>query len=235
MSDRQAAVLFLRVPPAPPAEAKAYEQWYDHSHIRYRMDKPHFLGAERYDVLRGKHRYFVFYELSSPAALTTPEYLALRDWEAKQPESSFEAVGRSRPGFERGVYEQRSGPAFTAPRTDAPVAYAAGHTPAAADEDAFGTWYDDVHIPAVGRIAGVLDVRRFVLTKAQMGTQSGRRTERPTCVAVYYLASEAVAEDASFVREMQAAKAREGGADEPYFLLGRRAHGTVAAAATLRP
>lgn len=228
MSDPQSAILFLRVPPAPPHEAADYERWYDQSHIRYRMDKPYFKGAERYDVLHGKHRYFVFYELSAIDALTTPEYLALRDWEAQQPEDSFEAVGRRREGFERGVYEQRSGPLFIRPQTDAPVVYIAGHTPAADDEAAFETWYDEVHIPSIARIPGVRAVRRFVLTKAQMGPQSGRRTERPTCVAAYYLASEHVAEGEAFVREMQAAKAREGGADEPYILLGRRVHGAVA-------
>lgn len=233
MSDR-GAVLFLRVPPVPPAEASAYETWYDRSHIRYRMDKPHFLGAERYDVLRGKHRYFVFYELSAVDALTSPEYLALRDWEAQQPADSFEAVGRIRPGFERGVYEQRSGPPFTAPLESAPVALAAGHTPAAADEDAFGAWYDDEHIPAVRSIPGVVAIRRFVLTKAQMGAQTGRRTERPTCVAVYYLASPEVADDPAFIRQMQAATAREGASDEPYVLLGRRVHGTVASTAPPR-
>ena len=227
MSDR-GAVLFLRVPPAPPEEAPAYERWYDHSHIRYRMDKPHFIGAERYDVLRGKHRYFVFYELSSVDALTSPEYLVLRDWEAQQPEHSFEAVGRRREGFERGVYEQASGPAWSGPLADAPVVYIAGHDPV--DAEAFGAWYDDVHVPAIERIPGVVAVRRFVLTKAQMGAQSGRRTERPTCVALYYLVSEAVAEVPAFIREVQAAKTREGGGDEPYVLIGRRVHGTVAAA-----
>lgn len=235
MSDRQSAILFLRVPAAPADEAAAYEKWYDESHIPYRMDKPHFVGAERYDVVRGSHRYFVFYELSAVDAMTTPEYLALRDWEAQQPDTSFEAVGRRRAGFERGVYEQVSGPAFGGPRTDAPVACVAGFTPAGADDDMFGAWCDGVHIPAIRRIPGVVDVRRFVLTRAQMGAQSGRRTERPRCVVVYYLASEAVADGDAFVRALEEAKAREGGTDDAYVLLGRRAFGTVARSPTPAP
>ena len=230
MRKKRPAVLFLRVPPAAPEETSAYEKWYDESHIQYRMDKPGFLGAERYDVLHGTHRYFVFYEMATVAAMTSSEYLALRQWEAEQPATSFEAVGRTRPGFERGVYEQMAGPAWAGAKTDAPFAYVAGHNPPPADEEAFGAWYDDVHIPAVKRIAGVVDVRRFVLTKEAMGAQSGRRTDRPRCVAVYYLASERVADDEAFQRAMQVAKAREGTMDDaPFVLVGRRVHAARAA------
>jgi len=223
MSHPQPAVLFLRVPAVAPDREAAYEKWYDEVHIPYRMDKPDFLGAERYDVLVGRQRYFVFYELSSVSALTSAPYLALREWEAAQPADTFEAVGRSRPvGLERGVYEQVSGPQWPSVAIEAPFAYVAGHEPAGDDELALGAWYDDVHTPNVARIPGVLAIRRFVLTRAQMGAQSGLRTDRPRCIAVYYLASESVASDPAFLREQETARGREGtAAAAPYVLLGR--------------
>lgn len=231
MTDPQRAVLFLRVPAIAPEREAAYEKWYDEVHIPYRMDKPHFLGAQRYEVLAGRQRYFVFYELESIEALASEPYLALRKWEAAQPPDSFEGPGSSRPGFERGVYEQVAGPQWPTIAVDAPVAYVAGHDPV--DEDAFAAWHDDVHAPTIARVPGVLGMRRFVLTKRDLGPQSGLRTERPRCMAVYYLESERAAGDAAFLRELDAARAAERNpVGAPYVIVGKRVYVSRARSAT---
>src|SRR5208282_236905 len=173
MSHRGAAVLFLRVPAVASDMEAAYETWYDEVHIRYRMDKPHFLGAQRYEVLAGQQRYFVFYELSCPSALTSAEYLALREWEAARPAGTFEGAGSGRPGFERGLYEQVAGPSWPAPWLEAPAVYIAGHDPAVEQERAFGEWFDGEHTSAVASIPGVLALRRLVLTNVPLGPRSG--------------------------------------------------------------
>jgi hypothetical protein len=223
------AVLFLRVPAVPPKVATAYEQWYDRVHIPYRMDKPHFLGAQRYDVLVGHQRYLVFYELSSPAALMSDEYLTLRRWEAAQPPDSFEAPGSSRPGFERGVYDQVAGPGWPAADLQAPIVHIAGCHPSDDQEDAFGAWMDSDHTQAVSRVPGVVAVRRFVLTRAQLGSNSGLRTDRPRFLTVSYLDSLSVADDPVFADDQARARAMAHALDEePYVLLGRLVHTATA-------
>jgi hypothetical protein len=223
MRSREPAVLFVRVPAVSPEFEAAYEGWYDADHVAHRMDKPHFVGAHRYDVLVGPQRYFVFYELSNVAALTTPEYLALREWEAAQPAGTFEAPGSSRPGFERGVYEQVSGAEFPSPDLDAPVVHIAGYNPPAAEDAAFAAWLDGEYGSAVRRVPGVVGVRHFTLTNRQLGPQAGLRTEKPRRIVVHHLASQDVADHPHFQRQQQVARSREDADDEPYLLVGRLA------------
>lgn len=218
----QTAVLFVRVPPVEPHKAAIYEKWYDETHIPNRMDKPDFLGAQRYDLIDGHQRYFVLYEMASTSAMTTPEYLALLAWEAAQPADSFEGPGTSRPGFERGLYEQLSGPHWaTVSALQAPVAYIVGHDPE--DQIAFGAWCDKEYALAAKRVSGVLAIRRFMLGKS-LGPQSGMRTEKPTSLLVHYLASERAARDPAFLRMQEELRARaHTSKTEPYVRMGRLA------------
>jgi hypothetical protein len=52
-------------------------------------------------------------------------------------------------------------------------------TPAAGAETEFNAWYDTEHVPALGRVPGVLSARRF-----RAGNTSG-----PQYVALYHLVS----------------------------------------------
>lgn len=214
------AVLFLRVPPMAPERADNYEEWYDQSHIPIRMKLPYFMGAQRWDCLAGHPRYFVFYELSSVDALTSLEYLDLRRWEAAQPEDSFEGPGSSRPGVQRGVYEQRAGSAWPDAAQGATAILIAGYTPDPANSAAFEEWLDEVHVPVALETEGVTAVRRFQLTKRDLGPNSGMRTERPDLLVAYYLSADEVGRTGQLPLLVGEARSREQSECEPYELRG---------------
>jgi hypothetical protein len=231
MSSRQPAVLFVRVPAVAADIEAEWNAWYDNIHIQYRMDKPHFLGARRYRVLSGAPRYFVFYELSSVDALTSPEYLKHRQWETAQPAGTFEAIAPKLPGFERGVYEQIYGPRWGSASLDLSALFVAGHDPASEDEASFNAWYDTEHARAIEHVPGVAALRRFRLTQTALTEQSGVRTARPRYVAAYSLASEAVAEDETFRQQLETTR-RRGQGDVPtrFAILGRCIYSVAARA-----
>ena len=53
-----------------------YERWLVTEHIPERLALPGFLEARRYETTTGSPRYFIRYEVASPDALASPEYLA---------------------------------------------------------------------------------------------------------------------------------------------------------------
>jgi hypothetical protein len=187
------------------------------------MDKPGFLGAQRWECSTGHPRYFVFYEMSGVDAMTTPEYLELRRWEATQSDASFEAVGRIRPGFQRGVYEQFAGSTWPDTRlASARATGIAGYNPPAADQTDFADRLDREHLPALSAISGVRAVRRYALTDEDLGASSGMRTERPALIVACALESVAVAESAAFAAAAAKARDREHAKEgEPFTLVGR--------------
>jgi hypothetical protein len=226
------AVTFIRVPAVAPGRTLAYEEWYDSVHIPFRMKKPGFLGAQRYESLLGRQRYFVLYELLNAAAVEGKEYLELRQWEASQPADSFEAPGTSRPGFERGIYDQVDGPAWPAAELRAPIVYVAGHHPPAGQEGAFSAWLGTGYTPVLKIIPGVSAIRRFALTSHVFGSGTGMHTPYPRFVTVLYLASSTVIEDPAFASIQAKAHDVENVPDrEPYVMIGRLVH-TAEGAAT---
>ncbi|MCC6535741.1 MAG: hypothetical protein IT531_24585 [Burkholderiales bacterium] len=198
------AVLFVRVPAVPAQIEAAWNAWYDEVHIEYRMDKPHFLGARRYRVLEGAPYCVVLYELASVAALTSPEYLAHRDWETAQPPGTFEAIGPKLPGFERGVYEQIHGPAGESAALETPAIFLAGYDPEH-NEGEFARWCETTHARAILGMPGVAALRGFRLTEAALPTSTGVKTGRPKLLCAYYLASAAIGRSADFTRELDRA------------------------------
>jgi hypothetical protein len=228
-------VTFIRVPAHSPERTAAYEKWYDTDHIPKRMAKPGFLGAQRYDMVVGRQRYFVIYELEDPSAVVSPEYLALREWEAAQPPDSFEGPATSRPGFERATYIQTAGPDWPDPALEAPVVHVAGFQPTDAVAEAFEPWLVQKHLPVLGAIPGVVAVRQFAIAPPNPDvTWAGMRTLYPRVFTAAYLESESVIESPEFVAAQRAARAEEDAPDrEPYVVVGRlvfTAHGQPAAA-----
>jgi len=53
-----------------------YESWLVGEHIPERLALPGFLEARRYEAATGSPRFFIRYEVESPEALASPEYLA---------------------------------------------------------------------------------------------------------------------------------------------------------------
>ncbi len=225
------AITFIRVPAHSAERTAAYEHWYDTVHIPFRMQMPGFLGAQRYETIVGRQRYFVVYELSNALAAESEEYLELRRWEASQPADSFEAPGTSRPGFERGIYDQVDGPEWPAAELRAPIVLVAGHHPPGGDEEAFADFLRSRYALALELIPGVCAVRRFTLTSHQLGPSAGMHTPYPRFVTVSYLDSEATIDDADFARIQLEARRFEKAADrEPYVMVGGLVHTAQGAA-----
>jgi hypothetical protein len=219
------AVTFIRVPSQTEARTTAYEEWYDGVHIPFRMTKPGFLGAQRYEMLVGRQRYFVLYELSDPTAVISKEYLDLRAWEAAQPPDSFEAPGTGRPGFERGIYDQLGGTAWPAPELETPFLHIAGYHPAAPTRESFATWLRQHHVPLLGELAGVAAVRWFAITDVQMGEGTGMHTPYPQFFTACYLQSDAIIDRADFIAAQAASrKVEDAPAREPYVVVGKLVH-----------
>lgn len=219
------AVTFIRVPGHAPERTAAYEEWYDTDHIPKRMLNPGFLGAQRYDMVVGRQRYFVLYELEDPSAVVSPEYLALREWESAQPPDSFEGPTTSRPGFERATYLQTAGPDWPDPALEAPVVHVAGYQPTDADAEAFESWLTQKHLPELAAVPGVRAVRQFTLAPPNPEVRwAGMRTVYPRVFTAAYLDSETPVGSDAFVAAQRAARAEEDAPDrEPYWVVGRLA------------
>jgi hypothetical protein len=221
----QRAVTFIRVPSWSAERTAAYEKWYDGVHIPFRMSKPGFLGAQRYDMVQGRQRYFVLYELADPSAVVSPEYLALRRWEGQQPADSFEAPATSRPGFERGIYDQLAGPRWPARELTAPVLHLDGFSPEPDANDRFRTWLLSSHSRALSAVRGVVAVRLFALTTSEMDTQTQLHTPHPRFLTACYLESPSVHDSSEFVATQVRARTTEAAPDrEPYVVVGRLVH-----------
>src|SRR5262245_51004822 len=52
-----------------------YERWYMTEHIPERLNVPGFRTALRYEAIDADRKYFTFYEIDSPAVLTSDVYL----------------------------------------------------------------------------------------------------------------------------------------------------------------
>jgi hypothetical protein len=59
-----------------PDSAAAYERWYNGEHLPERVAVPGFRSGRRYEALSAALQYFTFYEVDSPAVLSSPAYLA---------------------------------------------------------------------------------------------------------------------------------------------------------------
>ena len=61
----------------PPAMSEEFQDWYDTEHVPERLRLPGFRTATRWICRHGWPRYIALYDLDSPAALDTPDYLAV--------------------------------------------------------------------------------------------------------------------------------------------------------------
>lgn len=52
-----------------------FERWYNREHLLERVGVPGFRFGRRYEAVSGDRRFFAFYEVDSPAVLTSPAYL----------------------------------------------------------------------------------------------------------------------------------------------------------------
>ncbi len=152
-----------------------FNDWYDTEHIPERQRVPGFLVCQRWIGADNPKQSVATYDLENVSVLQGPGYQAiggenLSPW-SKRVTARVQRLVR----FEGDQIL----PGDKASPENAGGLLLVGMTPAAAVETAFNAWYDTEHIPALGRVPGVLGARRF-----RAGTSSG-----PQYVALYHLAA----------------------------------------------
>jgi hypothetical protein len=150
-----------------------FNDWYDLEHIPERQRVPGFRSCKRWIGAENAKHSVATYDLDSLGVLKTPPYLAiggenLSPW-SKRITAKCQRLLRFEgdqilPG-DKVVPENGGGLLLV------------GMTPAPEAETEFNAWYDTEHVPALGRVAGVLSALRF-----RAGSTSG-----PKYVALYYL------------------------------------------------
>lgn len=75
MSTDRGLLLVAMEPPASLEEE--FNDWYDTEHVPQRLSLPGFLGGRRFVCIEGWPRYLATYDLTTPAAVETPEYMAV--------------------------------------------------------------------------------------------------------------------------------------------------------------
>ena len=140
----------------------AFNTWYNREHVGDLLSLPGILSGARYQAVLGGPRYLACYELESPEALQSPEYLAFRQNPSEGTRSAGpSAVGRN---YVRNVYTQIypqeldphslgrvMAPALQIGRMDVPLEI----------EARYNEYYDTVRTPGNLEVPGVIAVRRY--------------------------------------------------------------------------
>jgi len=155
-----------------------FNDWYDLEHIPERQRVPGFLSCQRWIGAENAKHSVATYDLDTLGVLKSPPYLAIGG-ENLSPWSKRVTARCQR--LLRFEGEQILPGDKTAP-DNAGGLLLVGMTPAPDAETEFNAWYDTEHVPALGRVPGVLSARRF-----RAASSSG-----PKYVALYHLASSEV-------------------------------------------
>ena len=152
-----------------------FNDWYDLEHLPERQRVPGFLVCQRWIGAENAKHSVATYDLESLTVLKSPPYQAiggenLSPW-SKRVTAKCQRLLR----FEGNQIL----PGDKVVPDNAGGLLLVGMTPATAVETEFNAWYDTEHVPALGRVPGVLGACRF-----RAGNTSG-----PKYVALYHLAS----------------------------------------------
>jgi len=192
------AILFGTFKTIPPEMEAEWNRWYDTHHSNSRLALPGFVAARRFRSYEGECQYLSLYEMESTAAVSTPEYMALRDSELPLPADSMTMRSRNLPGFVRGVYQQIF-PQKPYVMPDSKVLFVVAHDIPDGREDEFSAWYNTEHIPAMLRLPGFLTARRFKLAHPPAAGDA----RQPMYVSLYDLANEDAVENEQFMRDRE--------------------------------
>jgi hypothetical protein len=86
------------------ARTADYERWYMTEHIPERLGVPGFRTAQRYEAIEADRKFFTFYEVDSPAVLTSEVYVE----RLANPTALTRAIMPDFLGMIRSVFVERS-------------------------------------------------------------------------------------------------------------------------------
>jgi hypothetical protein len=135
-------------------------RWYTEEHLKDRLEFPGFLTARRYVSLMGSPKYFAFYDLSGPEALSSPEYMKAR----ANPTPWTRRVTGALTANIRNEYEllQTAG---TSPEGGAPYALLVRLETDEAHDAELNQWYEQEHLGALVGVPGVYGAKRYRATE----------------------------------------------------------------------
>ena len=161
-----------------------FNDWYDTEHVPERQRVPGFLVCQRWIGADNPKQSVATYDLESVSVLQGAGYRAiggenLSPW-SKRVTGRVQRLMR--------LEGDQILPGDKVAPDGAGGLLLVGMTPALGVETAFNAWYDNEHVPALGRVPGVLSARRF--RNAAGGN--------PKDVALYHLTSPAVVDSAEW-------------------------------------
>ena len=146
----------------PADKEKEFNRWYNEEHLAERLAVPGFLGAARYEAVKGGPRHLAVYELESPAVLESEAYQRVQ----AQPTEWTKRAGPATVAttFIRNVYTMIHPAAVTPRIAQSPMAPALqiGRMDVPPEVDAeWNAWYNTVYVPNYEKVPGVIRGRRY--------------------------------------------------------------------------
>ena len=146
----------------PSDKEKEFNRWYNEEHLAERLAVPGFLGAARYEAVKGGPRHLAEYELESPAVLESEAYQRVQ----AQPTEWTKRAGPATVAttFIRNVYTMIHPAAVTPRIAQSPMAPALqiGRMDVPPEVDAeWNAWYNTVYVPNYEKVPGVIRGRRY--------------------------------------------------------------------------
>ena len=145
-----------------------FNRWYNEEHIAERLSIPGFLGAARYEAVKGGPKHLAVYELENAAVMESEAYKKVANnptpWTKK---TGPQAVATT---FIRNIYTMIHPKAVTPAIANAGMAPALQigrmDVPASVDAE-WNDWYSGTYVPNYEKVPGVIRGRRY---RAVVGT-----------------------------------------------------------------
>jgi hypothetical protein len=158
MANKGRAIFLVYTDLADEKYDEEFNAWYDTQHLPQLLTMPGFLDAARYVAVKGGPKYLAAYEVESPEAVQTPEFLnrTVPPWDRRM---SPRVIGKN---LTRIVGQQIFPDDVEKPdRGMAPVLQI-GRMSVPEDVDAqWNAWYNGEYIPGYLKVPGVISSRRY--------------------------------------------------------------------------
>ena len=197
MANKKGTGLFIVLLDIPAGIEEDFNHWYNEEHIPQLLSLPGFLNAARYSAVKGGPKYMACYELQTPEAMNTPEYIDSQE----NPTEWTKKIGL--PGSADRIFATLYQQIF--PKEVSPAAATSDLAPAIqmgrmdvdpATEDEFNDWYNTVYIPNYEKVPGCIRGRRYTKVTAL--------TEQPKYATVYEFEHEKVSESPEWATAREA-------------------------------